>query len=277
MKRTLLIISACISLILSGCSGTSTTQQIELVDYHVHLKGGLTLDEAVAMSKENGIKYGIAQNCGIGFPVTNDKGLYEYLQTIKGKPVYIAMQAEGREWVTLFSPEAISEFDYVFTDALTWRDDKNRRMRLWMKNEVFIDDPQQFMDMYVDRIVWIIENEPVDIFVNPTFLPEEIAGDYEKLWTDQRMQRVINAAVENGVAIEINARYKLPKENFIIKAKKAGAKFAFGTNNGDRNLGNLEYCREMITRCKLTEDDMFKPKPDGYKAIQQKRLPNLKY
>ena len=127
------------------------------------------------------------------------------------------------------------------------------------------------------RIVWIIENEPIDIFVNPTFLPSRIADRYDQLWTDKRMQRVIDAAVRNGVAIEINARYKLPKEIFIKKAKKAGVKFAFGTNNGGRELGKLEYCREMITKCGLTPDDMFKPKPDGYKAIQRKRLPNLKY
>jgi len=30
-----------------------------LVDFHVHLKGGLTIDEAVALSRRNGIKYGL--------------------------------------------------------------------------------------------------------------------------------------------------------------------------------------------------------------------------
>jgi len=35
-----------------------------LVDFHIHLKGGLTIGEAVEMSRRNGIKYGIAANCG---------------------------------------------------------------------------------------------------------------------------------------------------------------------------------------------------------------------
>ena len=281
MERNHLIVPKCIlagiavSLCFCGCAADSGT--IELVDYHVHLKGGLTLPEAIAMSKENGIKYGIAPNCGLGFPVTDDKGLREYVAGVKGKGVYVGMQAEGREWVTLFSPEAIAEFDYVFSDALTWRDHKGRRMRLWVQKEVVIDDKQQFMDMYVDRIVWIIDNEPIDIFVNPTFLPKAIAGEYDSLWTEPRMKRVVDAAAKNGVAIEINAKLKLPKEAFIKKAKAAGVKFAFGTNNGNRNLGKLEYCRAMIAKCGLTPRNMFTPKGDGKKAIQLKKLPKLKY
>jgi hypothetical protein len=272
-KYTLAVVA--VSLAVCGCAANS--ESIELVDYHVHLKGGLTLDEAIAMSKANGIKYGIAANCGLKFPVTNDKALREYVAGVKGKGPYVAMQAEGREWVTLFSPQAIAECDYIFSDALTWRDHKNRRMRLWIPAEVFIEDKQQFMDMYVDRTVWILDNEPIDIFVNPTVLPKVIASEYDALWTDARVKRFIDAAVRNGVAIEINARFKLPKAAFIKKAKAAGAKFAFGTNNGGRKLGKLEYCREMITECGLTPEDMFTVKPDGKKAIQLKKLPKLKY
>ena len=268
---------AAIAVSLSVCGCAPENQTIELIDYHVHLKGGLTLDQALAKSKANNIKYGIAPNCGLGFPVTNDKALRQYVARVKGKGAYVGMQAEGREWVTLFSPQAIAEFDYVFSDALTWRDHKNRRMRLWKPKEVFIDDKQQFMDMYVDRIVWIIDNEPIDIFVNPTMLPKVIADDYDELWTEPRMKRMIDAAARNNVAVEINARFKLPKAKFIKKAKAAGVKFAFGTNNSGRELGKLEYCRQMIEECNLTPADMFQLKPDGKKAIQLKKLPKLKY
>jgi hypothetical protein len=244
-----------------------------LVDYHVHLKGGLTLDEALAISKKNGVKFGIAQNCGIGFPVTDDASLREFVKGMKGKGVYVAMQAEGREWVTLFSPEAIAEFDYVFTDSMTWTDDKGHRMRLWMPEEVVIDDEQSFMDMLVNRIVKIMETEPIDIYVNSTYLPDRIAAQYDELWTQGRMQRVIMAAVRNNVAIEINARYRLPSKRFIQLAKKAGCKFSCGTNNGDKNLGNIEYCRRMIRECGLTQEDMFVPKPHNKKPIFTKGLP----
>jgi len=246
---------------------------LPLIDYHVHLKGGLTLDEALEQSRAAGITYGIAENCGLGFPVTNNEQLKQSFERLEGRPVFKAMQAEGREWVNMFSPEMIAKFDYVFSDALTFHDKQDRRTRLWMANEVYVDDEQEFMDMYVGKIVTILENEPIDIFVNPTFLPAVIAEQYDELWTRQRMRKVIRAAVKNDVAIEINARYRIPSVKFINLAKKAGAKFAFGTNNSGRELGHLEYSLEVAEKCGLTKDDMFVPKPYGKKPIQTKKRP----
>jgi hypothetical protein len=230
-----------------------------LVDYHVHLKGGLTLEEAIQNAKQRNMKFGIAENCGLGFRVTNDEKLRPFLDMLEGKPVYTAMQAEGREWLNMFSSEMMAKFDYVFTDAMTFTDKRGRRTRLWIPREVHIDDKQEFMDMYVDKIVSVL-SEPIDIYVNPTFLPAVIADQYDDLWTPRRMRRVIRAAVKNNVAIEINARYQIPNKAFIQRAKKAGVKFAFGTNNGGRNLGHLEYCRRMAKECNLTEKDMFSTK-----------------
>ena len=238
-----------------------SAEYFPLVDLHIHLKGGLTIDEALAKSRQTGITYGIAQNCGLGFPVTDDEGLKHFIKSLEGKPFFIAMQAEGREWVNLFSPEVIAQCDYVFTDAMTFTDHKGRRMRLWMQNEVHVDDKQQFMDMLVGKIVTIMNDEPIDIYVNPTFLPRLIAKEYDALWTRERMEKVIQAAVKNNVAIEINSRYKLPSPAFIKLAKKMGAKFAFGTNNGSAELGTCEYARKMVKECNLKKKDMFVPQP----------------
>ena len=240
-----------------------------LADLHVHLKGGLTLEQAIEMSRERGVKFGIAQNCGLNFPCRDDEGLRRYLKLLEGKPVYSAMQAEGREWLTMFSAEWMAKFDYIFTDSMTWTDDKGRRMRLWMPNEVHVDDEQQFMDMLVRKTVGILSSEPIDIYVNPTFLPRVIADKYDELWTKGRMAKVIAATVGCDVAIEINARYRLPSIRFIKQAKKAGAKFSCGTNNGGRDLGTLEYCKRAIRECGLTKDDFFKQRPPGKRAIDR--------
>ncbi len=231
-----------------------------LVDFHAHLKGGLTLDDVLARSRATGIQYGIAPNCGLGFPITDDAGIDRFVDGMRGQPVFLGMQAEGREWVKLFSPRAIARFDYVFTDAMTFTDQRGKRVRLWIKEEVQIDDPEAFMEMYVDRIVKVLRDEPIDLYVNPTFLPDRIAGQYEKLWTPARMQKVIDAAVRNGVAIEINARYRLPSEAFVRRAKGAGVKFSLGTNNGGKDdLGTPDYGLDMIEACGLTWKDMFMP------------------
>ncbi|WP_297092001.1 DUF1080 domain-containing protein [uncultured Draconibacterium sp.] len=245
-----------------------------LVDYHVHLKGGLTIDEVVANSQRLGINYGVAPNCGLHFPVTNDESLYAYMDDVKGSPTYKGMQAEGREWITLFSPEAIAKFDYVFTDAMTFTDRKGRRNRIWIPEEVWVDNKQQFMDDLVEKIEAIFSQEPVDIYVNPTVLPAELMPEYTDLWTKERMQRVVKVLADNNVALEINARYKTPGAEMIKMAKAAGIKFAFGTNNVTKNLGQLEYCLEMIQECGLQPNDMFEPKTDDKKPVNVKGLPD---
>jgi hypothetical protein len=231
-----------------------------VVNYHVHLKGGLTLEEALAASRQTGVFYGIAVNCGLGFPVTNDAGIYDYLKAMRGQPAFVAMQAEGREWVDLFSKEAVAQFDYVFTDAMTIFDDNGRRMRLWITNEVpEIKDKQAFMDMLVDRTVKILTTEPIDILVNPTFLPETIATEYDQLWTEERMDKVIAAAAKRKIAIEINSRYRLPSVAFVKRAKAAGCRFTFGTNNADRDVGRLEYSFQVVKEADLRWQDIWTP------------------
>jgi histidinol phosphatase-like PHP family hydrolase len=74
------------------------------------------------------------------------------------------------------------------------------------------------------------------------------------------MQPIIDAAVKKNVAIEIHARYRLPSPKFIKLAKKAGAKFSFGTNNVDNNVGELDYCLQMVRECGLEWQDMFVPR-----------------
>ena len=248
-----------------------STENYPLVDYHVHLKGGLTIEQALANSRRLGIGYGIAINCGLGFPVHSDDSVRDYLKTMEGQPCYVALQGEGREWMTLASPESVARFDYCFTDAMTFTDDNGKRMRLWINEDVGeIKDKQAFMEMYVRRIVGVM-HEPIDIYANATFLPDQIAGEYDALWTPERMSKVIDAAVKNDVAIEINNRYKIPRAAFIKAAKAAGARFSFGTNNADANLGRLEYPIQMVKQCGLVWQDIFVPKLPGQKPIQVKK------
>jgi len=232
----------------------------QLIDLHIHLKGGFTIDDAIARSKKENVKYGIAVNCGIGFPIQNDIQLDSFITVMKKYPqFYIGMQAEGREWINLFTKESIKKFDYVFTDAMTFVDKKGRRNRIWLNDETWIDNEQQFMDDLVALIVKIISDEPINIYVNPTYLPEKIAGRYKELWTESRMDKVIQAAKKHKIAIEINNRFKIPSFEFISKAKKAGVKFTIGTNNIDGNYPRQNYALEMIKKCGLEESDFFIP------------------
>lgn len=247
-------------------------RNIPLVDYHVHLKAGLNLEQALAKSRRDGIQYGIAINCGKGFTVQDDDTARRFVEEMKGQPVFLAMQAEGREWTQMFSRRTAALFDYVFTDSMTWTDNRGRRMRTWIPEEVgAIAAPEEFMDTLVQRATGILENEPVDIYVNPTFLPAPLDKDYDKLWTEERMRKVAGAAARNHIAIEINDRYKLPSATFLRVAKDAGCKFTFGTNNGGAaDLGRCEYGIRMVNELKLSWPDFFVPGAWCPKAVDRK-------
>ena len=235
-----------------------------VIDYHVHLKGGLTKEMAHAMSMNYGINYGVAPNAGeggVGRMLADDKEVYEYYEEVKPLPFLCGVQGEGRRWTKTFSQEALGIFDYLFTDAMTIRDHKNRNSRIYRAEEVHYDGvtKEQYMDRIVEQTVKILTNEPADIFANPTYIPDDMNVDYDKYWTDERIEKVLDVLEQHSIALEINPRYRIPSLKIISMAKERGLKFTFGTNNVDANFGRLEYCIEAIEKCGITAEDIWFP------------------
>jgi hypothetical protein len=258
MKKIAGIIVVILSISLISCKSTNSFQ---ITDLHVHCKGGFTIQDAVVKSKAENIAYGIVVNCGIGFPVHSDSQIDSVVQSMKDYPqFFMGMQAEGREWVNTFSTESMAKFDYVFTDGMTFTDAKGRRNRIWIKEETFIDNEDEFMDYLVNTITKILSTEPINMYVNPTFLPAQMNDRYDSFWTEERMDKVISAAKDHNIAIEINNRYKIPSIKFLQRAKNAGVKFTVGTNNLNADFKGAAYALEVIKECNLTQDDFFHPK-----------------
>jgi len=105
----------------------------------------------------------------------------------------------------------------------------------------------------------ILNEEPVQIFAWPLFLPVCIARDYYKLWTDDRMQQLISAAKKRNIAFEINDMSHTPHERFINIAKEQGLKFTFGSDSRNNNAGRLAYATSVAKKCNLKESDFFIP------------------
>lgn len=239
-------------------------QNFPVIDYHVHLKGGLTKEMAHGMSMNYGINYGVAPNAGeggVGRMLADDQEVYAYHEEVKSLPFLCGVQGEGRKWTATFSQEALGIFDYPFTDAMTIMDHKNRNSRIYRPEEVHYDgvNKEQYMEQIVEQTVKILTNEPADIFANPTYIPEDMQPDYEKYWTNERINRVLDVLQKHDIALEINPRYKIPSLKIIRMAKERGLKFTFGTNNVDANFGKLEYCIEAIEQCGITAEDIWFP------------------
>ena len=239
-------------------------QDFPVIDHHVHLKGGLTKEWALAKQMNYGINYGVAPNAGwggVGRMVLNDQEVYEYYDEVKDEPFLLGVQGEGRHWTTTFSREALGLFEYLFTDAMTIVDQKGRDARIYRPEEARLEglSHEQYMDLIVNETVRILENEPADIYANPTFVPAVMQDEYDKLWTDERIDRVLDVLEKYHMALEINPRYKIPSMYIIKKAKERGLKFTFGTNNRDADFGRLEYALDAIEQCGITAEDIWFP------------------
>jgi len=244
-------------------------QDFPVIDWHVHAKGGLTMEAAHALSMNYGINYGVGPNAygpmtegegGYGTMYTGDDDLGEYYETVKDMPFLRGVQGEGRKWSYSFSDSLLSKFDYLYTDAMTIVDHKGRLTRTYRPEEVIMDIPaDEYMKMLVNQMEKILTEEPADIFANAFYIPDTLSAKYDEYWNDTRIERILKVMKHNGIALEISARYQIPGRKIIKKAKEMGLKFTFGTNNMGTGFGRLEYCTQMIKECGITPQDMWYP------------------
>lgn len=244
---------------------------IPRVDYHAHIGEGISVDDAIAIAHKRRLKFGLLQHAGSdghGYAVSNDDELDRWLRSLEGKPVYKGIEAEGLDWVASFSKSALAKVDYIQSDPLAMPDETGAPMRLWSA-DFRCDNPQKFMDRYADFHVELISTKPIDILAVPTFLPDVLRVDYDRLWNNRRTQIVIDAAIKFNVALEIDTRFRVPGIRFLQTAKAAGAKFSFGSNYQTlEGLGDIRYTVEMYRKVGLALDHFFRPAPPGKKPIE---------
>jgi len=244
----------------------ATDDEFPLTDLHVHLTPSFTIDHVMEIAKKTGVQFGIMVNPGA--EVHDDASLRHFVESLKAYPVYCGLQPMSPGWSRSFSPEAIKLVDYVEMDPQTIRSGNGygETLRIW-NFDTYVDDPEKFMETYMAHNLEVINNpEPLNIFGWPLFLPVCIARDYYTLWTEKRMQTLIDALKKRNLAVEINDMAHTPHEKFILMAKEAGLKFTFGSDSRNQIAGRLDYCKHIAKKCNLKREDFFVPKRPLIKA-----------
>jgi hypothetical protein len=254
-------------LLINGFKTDLPKTDLPKMDLHVHLNYasqslGITADSAYQkaskLSKKMGVTFGIAEEFGSDNVRRNDSLLDNRISLAKKYSLYLGLQVSRRDWHNIFSPEKLSKIDFILADALIFPNKKGEMIYIWVPG-MPLGEPQEFMNIYVAHTLKVL-SEPITIWGNPTYLPDALIARYDELWTDARMKSLINAAVKNHVAIEINSRFKVPNARFIKMAKAAGAHFTFGTNQHGDGIGEIAWSINMAKDCGLTKEDFFIPK-----------------
>jgi histidinol phosphatase-like PHP family hydrolase len=236
---------------------TDNENPYDVTDLHVHTTPDFPMETIMQLSKERNVKFGIVDHPA-EWAIKNDADMLAYINKLRQYPVYIGLQPMISGWGKNFSPEVLAQLDYILMDPQTIPLGNGKYEFIWTL-ETYVENTEEFMKRYMEHSLNILNNEPINIFGWPLFLPVCIAKDYYSIWTEERMQLIIQAAKSRNIAIEINDMAHTPHEDFIIKAKKAGLKFTFGSDSRNNNAGRLAYCKEVAKKCNLTKNDFYVP------------------
>ncbi|MCX6238717.1 MAG: hypothetical protein NTY07_14330 [Bacteroidia bacterium] len=264
MQRRILLKNAAIAggvLAISPLLGNCTTPEVynfPLVDMHVHTTDKFTIDNIMEIAKSRNVRFGIVEHPA-QWAIRNDSDLKNYIDKLRPYPVYIGLQPINLGWSKEFSPELLAQVDYILMDPQRVPMGNGETLSIW-QFDTYVEDTEIFMERYMAYTMEILNNEPINIFGWPLFLPVCIARDYYTLWTQERMQQIITAAKKRNIAIEINDMAHTPHEKFILMAKEQGLKFTFGSDSRNQNAGRLSYCKVVAKKCNLTKEDFYVPR-----------------
>lgn len=235
-----------------------------LTDYHIHIRGGMTLEKAAQRQEHSGIRSAVLENFGREWPLSDNAKLKEFIDAHarplpNGLRLPVGIQVNDRDWFTQIDPALRQRLDFILADTMIMGvTPEGKPRRLWLPG-VTIEDPAAWMADYLAHNLRILD-EPISILANPTYLPPAIASLYDQLWTEPRMRQVIAKAVSKGVALEIQAGSDFPKPAFLRLARAMGAKFSFGSNNFDDKTKDLSRWFQAIALLELKPTDLWVPK-----------------
>ena len=78
-----------------------TDTDVELIDYHVHLSGSFNIEKAVAIFKEQNMKFGVVAHPVRG-NIRDDQSLLNYFESLKPYDVFIGLQPADPGWYNHF-------------------------------------------------------------------------------------------------------------------------------------------------------------------------------
>jgi hypothetical protein len=183
--------------------------------------------------------------------------LLDHVKKYAHLPVFLGIFRNNLQAIEGVHDTTIAQFDYVIGDITRFKNARGQDVDI-LRNEN-IGDKEAFMNDYVKAIITGLDKGGINIWATATLLPESLAGEYDKLWTPDRMGKVINAAKRNNVAIEVYNKLRIPSIQFLKLAKEKGCLISTGGLFKENRMEEPDYFYEVIDQCKLDYKDIYIP------------------
>ena len=225
---------------------------IPLTDYHIHIRGGMTPEKAFDWAKKTGIRSGVLENHGRGWTLSNNAKLKAFIEDAQRFPeLLVGIQVNDRDWFQTIEPALREKLDFVLADTMIMDGQK-----LWLEKEYTVTDENVWLERYFRHCMTVV-NEPITILANPTYLPDKLKHRYDDFWSAERSGMLIDAAIKNQVAMEIQAGTSFPNKKFIELAVNKGTKISIGRNNHDDKPNELKRSLDWLEELNLKTENML--------------------
>lgn len=225
-------------------------QGLRLCDFHIHLRGGMTVEKALARERASGIASAFIANHGCGWEIDTNEKLNAFIDAAQaaglaeGRLIRVGAQVNDRDWYRQIDTATRSRLDFILADALIMDGQK-----LW--EDFPIPDSEAWMERYFAHNMKILD-EPITILANPTYLPKALESQWDKLWTDARLKALCTKAKEKGIALEVQAESPFQQYPRYLKfARESGCLISLGTNNFNDKALSLDAWFSALDALKL--------------------------
>jgi histidinol phosphatase-like PHP family hydrolase len=237
------------------------TSLLPILDLHVHSihsDGSMTVEEILQVANRKGYVVGIADHASPEDKIVHDAHLVSYLDDLERYPVFRSIELDV-ELGTGLSSTCLEKLDYIIVGLhfLTL----NRIQTFFWDPLALIPDPESFVEAYIATAASAMRRMKMDILAHPTLLPISLRAESALLWTPARIRRLVAAAVENRVALEISGHWQVPSDELLREGLRQGATFSLGSDgHGPDSMCDLAYPLEMLRTLEIGPDRIFTPR-----------------
>ena len=176
----------------------------------------------------DGLYVGVTASAGAKGQVKDDAAVAAFARRFAGQPVFVGLRVTDAAWPAAITPTGLAAVEYVVLDGEA------------------VAAAAKDASAAVVAIVGALDTSPVDVY-----------GAAATPLAEADAQQIVDAAVRNKVAIEINGRLRQPDAAFVRKARAAGARFTLGECTLGTPAG--DYCFALRDQVGLSWRDMWVP------------------
>jgi histidinol phosphatase-like PHP family hydrolase len=124
-----------------------------------------------------------------------------------------------------------------------------------------------YMDAFVDNLERFAREMPVDILAHPTLVTLSLRQhDAERLWTEDREERVVEALFHAGIAFELSSRYP-PPERLVRRAVDRGVRCSLGSDgHSPAQVADVARPLALARALGVADAELYDPTMHGSKT-----------